>query len=144
MIWWGASESLSESARVLTAILDRVAMMPDGQGWFAVAPHGGAVLGNVMVQPARSVPGETEIGWHFSQVGQGRGYATEASAALMALAFEQLALPTVIAPIVPTHASSQRVATKLGMVPGERIDYAGYLHDVWAVDAERWSKRKLP
>ena len=36
--------------------------------------------------------------------------------------------------IVPDNVASQRVAEKLGMTCGERIEYAGLPHDVWVAE----------
>jgi RimJ/RimL family protein N-acetyltransferase len=134
VIWWGATERLEDTADFLDALLDRCAAMPEPCGWFAVAPHGEPIVGNVLLQPAKCLAGEVEVGWHLSRAGQGRGYATEASRLLLTIGFEHFDTERIIAPIIPTNAASQRVATRLGMRPGERIDYAGYPHEVWFIE----------
>ena len=56
-----------------------------------------------------------EIGWVFGREHQGRGYATEAAAALLAHAFETLGCHRVIATCQPENIASWRVMEKLRM-----------------------------
>jgi ribosomal-protein-alanine N-acetyltransferase len=56
-----------------------------------------------------------EIGWAIASGCQGRGYATEAAAALLDFAFGALACHRVIATCQPENAASWRVMEKLGM-----------------------------
>ena len=141
VIWWGASPSLKESEERLKAIIERAAAWPEGYGGFAVRIPSGKVVGNVMLQPAKSDHSEIEIGWHFVKAQQGQGFATEAAQALLVRGFRLLDLPRIIAPIVPDNVASQRVASKLGMTAGEQIDYAGYIHDVWAITRAEFEVR---
>lgn len=57
---------------------------------------------------------------------RGRGYATEAAAALIAWAFAQPGVERVTAQIAPGNAASLRVARKLGMREATS-DEPGYL-----------------
>jgi RimJ/RimL family protein N-acetyltransferase len=56
-----------------------------------------------------------EIGWVFHPGYSGRGYATEASHALLHLAFDQLRLHRVIARVDARNEASLRLADRLGM-----------------------------
>ena len=131
VIWWGPSQNLSESQEVLTRQIQAARKRPPGLGWLAVIEQAGIIVGNIFLQPAKSLPSKIEIGWHFRRSSQGQGFATEAAKALLAFGFETLKLEEVIAPIVPTNQASRRVAEKLGMQPKLQIEYAGYLHDIW-------------
>jgi [ribosomal protein S5]-alanine N-acetyltransferase len=56
-----------------------------------------------------------EIGWVFHPHYHGRGYATEAAAALLRYGFESLSVHRVIATCQPENPASWRVMEKLGM-----------------------------
>jgi hypothetical protein len=58
---------------------------------------------------------ETEIGYRLARAQWGRGYATEAAAAVREYAFDTLCLPRVISIIDPRNAASIRVAEKIGL-----------------------------
>ena len=134
VIWWGASQNLNESQSRLNTILDETAKWLPGCGWYAVRNRTGVIIGNVMLQPARCLSNETEIGWHFIHRYQGKGYATEAAKTLLCAGFKRLDIERIIAPIVPTNVAAQRVASKLGMKPIRQIQYAGYQHNLWAIE----------
>ncbi|KSU76621.1 Protein N-acetyltransferase, RimJ/RimL family [Pseudarthrobacter enclensis] len=59
--------------------------------------------------------GDTEIGWHFHPDHWGKGYATEAAAAVLAYAFNNGA-PKVVAVTNPANTASQRVCTRIGLL----------------------------
>lgn len=59
-------------------------------------------------------PEDIEIGWHFHPNAWGRGYATEAAAAVLAHAFRS-ELPKVVAVTYPDNIASQHVARRIGM-----------------------------
>ena len=56
-----------------------------------------------------------EIGWHFRPASWGFGYATEAASCVIAHAFEQLNLPTLLAVTAPENRRSVALAERLGM-----------------------------
>jgi RimJ/RimL family protein N-acetyltransferase len=58
---------------------------------------------------------EIEVGYHVRRALQGRGYATEASAACRDYARDALHLTRLIALIDPANRASQRVAEKIGL-----------------------------
>ena len=134
VIFWGATRDLTASRSLLDGLRERSSAMPDACGWLSVAPHGGPIVGNVLLQPAKSLPDDLEIGWHIAKASQGRGYATEAAQAVLSLGFERFDHPRIIALIMPTNAPSQRVATRLGMTSGERVMHAEEPHDIWSID----------
>jgi RimJ/RimL family protein N-acetyltransferase len=74
-------------------------------------------VGTVLLLPLHDAAGpteEVEVGWHLHPRHQGRGYATEAAAALLAAA-EQAGLSRVLALTDPDNLASQAVAARLGM-----------------------------
>ena len=56
-----------------------------------------------------------ELGYVFHPDAQGRGYATEACAAVLALAFDQLGLHRIVARLDARNTASARLAERLGM-----------------------------
>lgn len=58
---------------------------------------------------------EVEIGWAIYQSFRGRGYATEAAAAIIDHAFSNYHIPRVVAFTDPDNTASLRVMQKLGM-----------------------------
>lgn len=60
-------------------------------------------------------PRTYEVGWVFHPAHQGQGYASEAAAALLRYAFEDLQAHRVIATCQPENPASYRVMEKIGM-----------------------------
>lgn len=90
-------------------------------GIWLVADHEGARLGNLLLKPIplsageRPTPAtEVEIGWHLHPDAWGRGYATEAAAAVCADVFAR-GLERVVAVTHPDNTASQAVCRRLGM-----------------------------
>ncbi len=72
------------------------------------------LIGHVSFHPWFA-PRIYEIGWVFHPRFHGRGYATEAAAALLRYGFESLQVHRVIATCQPENTPSSRVMEKLGM-----------------------------
>ncbi|MCC3302215.1 GNAT family N-acetyltransferase [Arthrobacter sp. zg-Y895] len=64
--------------------------------------------------PERKPSGDIEIGWHFHPDSWGKGYASEAGAAVLAHAFAA-GLPQVVAVTNPANTASMRVCGKIGL-----------------------------
>jgi RimJ/RimL family protein N-acetyltransferase len=75
----------------------------------------GEFLGDVTLTVEPPEQRQGEIGFVFDPEHQGRGYATEASAALLALAFETYDLHRVYGRAEARNVASARVLEKLGM-----------------------------
>jgi len=77
----------------------------------------GEVIGLCGIQPldAGSLDGHFELGWWIWRDHWGRGYASEASRAVLHYARDVLRLDRLLAVIDPPNAASIRVAEKLGM-----------------------------
>lgn len=58
---------------------------------------------------------DVETGYAFYEPYWGRGYATELTRASLALGFERLHLPSIVAVTAPDNAASQHVLRKCGL-----------------------------
>ncbi|WP_249998758.1 GNAT family N-acetyltransferase [Actinoplanes sp. M2I2] len=114
--------TMSNRVDALASIARRRAIDHPIHGIWAIttAPDGGLV-GNVLLKPIpRSSgapvdgPAEVEIGWHLHPDAWGRGYATEAAAAVLDDAFSR-GLAWVFAVTHPDNHASQAVCRRLGM-----------------------------
>jgi RimJ/RimL family protein N-acetyltransferase len=75
----------------------------------------GEVIGHVSLTVGPPEHRQGEAGFIFHPDHQGRGYATEAARALLALAFEVFELHRVCGRLEPRNAASARVLERLGM-----------------------------
>ena len=98
-----------------------------GYGWWVAEVKGGAPFAGVMA--LQEVPFEAafapafEIGWRLGVEQWGNGYATEAAAALLRYAFEDLEKPEVVAMTAVSNVPSQRVMQRLGMTYDAHDDF---------------------
>jgi ribosomal-protein-alanine N-acetyltransferase len=99
--------------------------------WAVVEHETGALIGDAGLFLSQGVGPEVEVGYTFARESWGRGYATEAASACLAVAFGQLAFDEVIALVVPDNDRSQRVVAKLGMVQDGRRHAYGREHLVF-------------
>jgi RimJ/RimL family protein N-acetyltransferase len=91
----------------------------DGEGlWAIIRREDGAIIGTALLvsllDADGSRSGAVEIGWHLHPDAWGRGYATEAGGALLALARAQ-GRPDVRALVWPENRRSAAVCARLGM-----------------------------
>lgn len=129
VIWWGADPDLEATRLRLQRILRTSADLSSSLGWAAVIERDtGNLVGDVFIQRTAYVPDGFELGYHFAKAAQGKGYATEASRALVQNAFAAGALTAVHTLIVPRNAPSLRVAEKLGFTEVGEVMHAGLLH----------------
>lgn len=75
----------------------------------------GAVIGDVVLFFHSREHAAGELGYVFAPEVSGHGYATEACAAMLDLAFDQLGLHRVTARLDARNESSARLAARLGM-----------------------------
>lgn len=86
-------------------------------GCWALEPRdGGTPAGTLLLKPLPHGVGEVEVGWHLHPDSWGRGYATEAAAALIGCAFDA-GVPEVYAVVRPGNEPSLAVCRRLGMQP---------------------------
>jgi [ribosomal protein S5]-alanine N-acetyltransferase len=64
---------------------------------------------------------QPELGWALIRAHWGRGYATEAAAAIRAWAYEHRSIEQLVSLISSDNVRSQRVAERLGAVPTETV-----------------------
>jgi RimJ/RimL family protein N-acetyltransferase len=100
--------------------------------------------------PGASCPGAMEIGWRFRENAWGKGYAAEAAAASLDLAFDRFAAMEVVALTVIDNVGSWRLMERLGMRRRTDLDYDDTRfpspsdfnpHIVYSIDAEDWVGR---
>ena len=82
----------------------------------------GRLVGDVGLSPAEAEPDVIKVGYTMAPAFQGRGYATEAVAALVDYAFDKLGADVVRAYASAENAPSIRVAEKVGLILKERFE----------------------
>jgi RimJ/RimL family protein N-acetyltransferase len=78
-----------------------------------------------------------EIGWLLHRPFWGKGYATEAGIATRDAAFARWGYREVISLIRPVNQPSRRVAERVGMRAGECVQFHGFEHIVYVVEASQ-------
>jgi RimJ/RimL family protein N-acetyltransferase len=70
------------------------------------------------------IQGDVEIGWGLNDHARGKGYATEASAAVLEWLAQQAGVTSISATVPDDNYPSQRVAARLGLIrtDGKRRD----------------------
>ena len=95
---------------------ETVARNRDGWGFWALEERaGGAVVGGTGLFPLAREGPEIELAYHVVPSRWGRGYATEAGAALLDAAWRETDLDQVVAVAFDENRASTRVMEKLGM-----------------------------
>ncbi len=117
--WVGPGTPLSRATS--DALVDRFEedWLTRGFGLWAVEERaGGTFVGFAGLAVPWFLPAvlpAVEVGWRLARGAWGRGYATEAGAAVLRHAFGERRLAEVVATIFPENARSVRVAEKLGL-----------------------------
>ena len=75
-----------------------------------------AVVGSINLKGPPNAAGDVEIGWGLIENFRGRGYATEASAAVIKWAQQQPGVCSISTTIPHDNYPSQRVAGRLGLM----------------------------
>lgn len=81
----------------------------------ATLKDGGAIAGEVLLKLASRDALQAELGYVFSPARAGRGYATEAAAAMLGIGFSTLGFHRIFARLDAANTGSVRVAERLGM-----------------------------
>jgi RimJ/RimL family protein N-acetyltransferase len=142
--WLGDGEpvlmkDLEEARQRIDRYAERNALAPPRGIWAVERRADGLVLGTVLLLTLpNDEHGEVEIGWHLHPDSWGHGYATEAAAAVLRLAFDA-GLPEVVAVCHPGNDRSESVMRKLGM-EGRGIVHTWYDDPsvCYVVTAEQW------
>jgi RimJ/RimL family protein N-acetyltransferase len=106
--WQAVAATLTAPSGLWAMVPETGIARPGGPGW---------PVGTVLLLPLRDEAGptdEVEVGWHLHPDYQGRGFATEAAAALLAAA-AKAGMSRVLALTDPGNRASQAVAGRLGM-----------------------------
>jgi RimJ/RimL family protein N-acetyltransferase len=90
--------------------------------WGVEEKETGALVGRVGLAYHRLWPHDPEVGWLVDTAWQGRGFATEAGAACISYAFEELEFERLISICTDENVASRRVMKKLGLEPWREID----------------------
>jgi RimJ/RimL family protein N-acetyltransferase/pimeloyl-ACP methyl ester carboxylesterase len=98
--------------------------------WAVTERAGGRLIGDCGLFPADDAGRDVELAYGLAPDAWGRGYATEAAAACVRAAFEQLGLERVVADVDPANGASVRVLEKVGMRPIGRKDARQLLYAV--------------
>ena len=90
--------------------------------WLVRPAAGGAAVGQAQATVVAGEAGpQAELSWLLARAAQGQGYATEAARAVAGWLSEQLGVSRLHAHVAPTNPASERVAERLGLVPGAEV-----------------------
>lgn len=115
-----------------------------GDALSLVVEHDGVVVGDVMLKLVDERHGVGEVGWALDPRHQGRGFATEAAAAMVALGFDHYGMHRVSAQMDARNDASARVCARLGMRQEAHLRQDWWNHGewtdtaVWAVLVDEW------
>lgn len=90
----------------------------DGEMLALAIEHEGRLVGDLLLRlvgAGAAVPAMAEVGWVVAPHAQRRGFASEAAAALVDLAFDHFGLHRLMARIDPANLASALVCERLGM-----------------------------
>lgn len=92
--------------------------------------------------------GEVEIGWRFRESAWGKGYAGEAAAKSLELAFERFGAERVTAVTVSDNVASQKLMLRLGMTEDPALAYHDPVYSPtygparqWLISRQEWAAR---
>lgn len=108
----------------------------------------GELIGNCGIRRATADALDAELGYEIAPDRWGHGFATEAAAAMLDFAFEELRLHRVAAWCVADNAGSIRVLEKLGLRQEGHLRQTDYYKDrwwdtlVWAILRPEWAARR--
>ncbi|MCQ1987586.1 MULTISPECIES: GNAT family N-acetyltransferase [unclassified Arthrobacter] len=118
----GTNPKLMQDRAEALALIEAWAGRDDGTCgvWAVQDKDTGQLAGTLLLKPIpasgpeRKPSDDIEIGWHFHPDSWGKGYASEAGAAVLAHAFAA-GLPQVVAVTNPANTASMRVCGKIGL-----------------------------
>ncbi|TIX91666.1 GNAT family N-acetyltransferase [Rhizobium sp. P44RR-XXIV] len=116
----------------------------------AVVRHEDSVLvGQVSLQLANKAALQAEVGYTFNPAYAGKGYATEATGAIITLGFEKFGFHRIFARLDAKNAGSVGVVERLGLrreahlIQNDRFNGIWGDEYVYAVLRQEWSERNL-
>jgi len=115
-LYWGVRNA-EELEHVLAGKIERAALeLPgDAVDVAVLVRNTGALVGSVSLSWNDSEHRQGEVGYIFHPEHAGRGYATEASRAMLRVGFEQLGLHRIVGRLDARNDASARVLERLGM-----------------------------
>ncbi|MCJ0824641.1 GNAT family N-acetyltransferase [Luteimonas sp. 50] len=118
-----------------------------GFGMFSVVDKAsGRWLGQIGPWKPEGWPGN-EVGWSFHPDAWGRGYATEAGAAAIGWAFDNLGWDDIIHCIHPDNRASQQLAMRFGsrnLGPARLpAPYEDSPNEIWGQGRDEWRARRV-
>lgn len=114
-----------------------------------VRAEDGVLLGEVLLKHAQRAALQGEVGYIFDPRHAGRGYATEAVAAMLGLGFDKVGLHRIFARLDAANAGSVGVVERLGLrreahlIQNDRYDGVWGDEFVYAVLAREWAARRV-
>jgi len=144
-LYWGP-RSEAEVRAAIDSHIARARDEPD-KGVVLGVEHAGTLVGTVSLALGPPEHRQGELGFIFHPDHQGRGYATEAAAAMLALAFGPYGLHRVHGRLEPRNAASAAVLARLGMrheahlVENEWVDGEWQSESVYALLAREWREQ---
>jgi RimJ/RimL family protein N-acetyltransferase len=148
-LYWDP-RTAAEVRETLDAKVRATAIVAEGDSvsLAAVLREGDELIGDCSLRWASAEHRQAEIGFVFHPDHHGHGYATEAAAALLALAFEELRAHRVFGRLEARNAASARVLERLGMrkeahlVENEHIKGEWQSEVVYALLEREWISRR--
>ena len=144
MHFWPKTYTRGEAESWICRQLERYTR--DGYGyWLASDKTSGEPIGQagLLAQEVDGVP-ETGIGYIIHRPFWRQGYATEAAAHCRDHAFGTLGKERIVVLVRPENVVSQSVARRIGVKPEREIEFAGFVHTVFAGSrSELWPSREV-
>jgi RimJ/RimL family protein N-acetyltransferase len=110
--------------------------------WSVVERASGKVIGDCGLQTEDETLSEVELGFRFNRRYWGRGYALEACAACVAVAFDQLGLQRLVAGTDRDNARGRRLLERLGMRHVREGVWFGRKMAEYEISAAEWARTR--
>ena len=147
---WGPNTE-NDTRDFIAATLTGAAADPRFDYIFAVeAREAPRLLGTVGLYIRYQDTDQAMLGYVYAREAWGRGYATEAAAAMLEVGFDVLGLRRIWASCDPDNAGSRAVLSKIGMTLEGRLRQdaviRGEVRDnlVWGILQPEWRERSAP
>lgn len=130
---YGEAVNREQAAELLAKRMAETELTGEGQGIALAAywPEVGRVVGDVVLKWLSAQDRQGEIGYGFNPEFGGKGLATEASARMLQLGFEELGLHRIVAECDPRNEPSWRLMERLGMRREAHFRDFGIIQGEW-------------